>query len=85
MAPVRNCKPISVLKTGQSTKNHLTVTILDLGQTSYSDNEDQKSFLSSQSGADGAELATPTPEGEGDRRGSQTSQKENLYGKRDLF
>lgn len=76
---VRNCRP-SVLKTGgQSTKNHLSVTILDLGQQpSFSDNEDQRSFLSSQ---DGPETAEATPDGDGNRRGSQTSQKENFYGK----
>lgn len=74
-----NCHPTSVLKTSNSTKsNQLSVTILDLGQTSYSDNEDQKSFLSNVS-TSGIDLQTNTSAND-ERRGSLGSQKEGYYG-----
>lgn len=72
-----NCFPSGVLKTSNSSKNQLSVTILDFVQSSYSDNEDQKSFLSnlSTSGTDCVVNASNSDE----RRGSGGSQKEGFF------
>lgn len=73
-----NCFPTGVLKTSNSSKNQLSVTILDFVQSSYSDNEDQKSFLSNLStSATDCVLNTSNAE---DRRGSGSSQKEGFFG-----
>ena len=72
-----SCFPTGVLKTQNSSKNQLSVTILDFVQSSYSDNDDQKSFLSNLSGAAGDFVVnTPNPE---ERRGSGGSQKEGFF------
>jgi len=76
-----NCKPVvGVLKSGPTTKNHLSVTILELSQSpSLDDNdEEQRKFLPSQSDVDSL-AATPTIDTE--RRASQISHKDNTYGK----
>lgn len=78
-----NCLPVSVLKTPNSAKNQLSVTILDLGQSSYGSNEDQKSFLSGIS-ASGLDLP-PTVSGPEERRGSANSQREGYYGGESCF
>ncbi|KAK6618168.1 hypothetical protein RUM44_002619 [Polyplax serrata] len=77
-----NCFPSGVLKTSNSSKNQLSVTILDFVQSSYSDNEDQKSFLSnlSTSGTDCVVNASNSDE----RRGSGGSQKEGFFSRGSL-
>lgn len=72
-----NCLPPSVLKRSGSSKNQLSVTILDLVPSPYSDNEDQKSFLSNFS-ASGTDYGIK-PAISKERRSSSSSQKETLF------
>ncbi|KAL0268924.1 UNVERIFIED_CONTAM: hypothetical protein PYX00_010701 [Menopon gallinae] len=66
------------LKPSNPSRNQLSVTILDLGQSSYSDNEDQKSFVSNIS-TSGMDLQAGSTNSD-DRRGSNNSQREGFVG-----
>lgn len=76
--PTGIIKQGNCLKPSNPSRNQLSVTILDLGQSSYSDNEDQKSFVSTIS-TSGMDLQAGSANSD-DRRGSNNSQREGFVG-----